>query len=338
MKRSENLIPVVRRLVTSENGENYWFNACAAYAMECLGERDHDYWFFAGLTGDNFVQHYKFGFRGDGVSAYHEFDGDGQYFEDIFAKCGYEASYIPVREMAENREEYLRKIIDCIDRGIPVISLGGGDRPMGVYAGYRGGGETLLYISGDSGELRPLSADIALDGKADRADHADACVFVGEKRRSVPLAELYRGAISALPKLMTAGDNDRRFGAAAFRKWAEDIESGIFDNINPEDYDDWGMYKNFVCVLATNGSCCFGFLDKALELNPDMTFLKDVGELYRKTGAIWGELEDMGAGLNVTLEYLKDREKRGAAAEKLRELESVAEDILRVLEKGLPRI
>lgn len=328
MKRNENLIPIVRRLVTSENGENYWFGACAAYVMECLGEKKFDYWLFAGLTGDNFVQHYKFGFRGDGISAYHEFDGDGEYFVNIFAKCGYEASYIPVRNMAETA--YIRKIIDHIDNGIPVISLGG--CPTGVYAGYSDGGETLLYISGDSGEPRPLSADKALDIGADRIN---ACVFVGEKRRTVPLAELYRGAVYALPELMTSGNGDRCFGAAAFQKWAEDVESGIFDDIAPEDFDDWGMYKNFVCVLATNGSCCFGFLDKALELNPDMTFLKDVGNLYRKTGAIWGDLENMGAGLNVTLELLKDREKRRAVVEKLRELESVAAEIIRVLKKGL---
>lgn len=33
------LIEKYIRLVTSEHGENYWFNGCAAYVMECLGEK-----------------------------------------------------------------------------------------------------------------------------------------------------------------------------------------------------------------------------------------------------------------------------------------------------------
>ncbi|MFY9380789.1 MAG: hypothetical protein WBI55_05740 [Eubacteriales bacterium] len=28
--------------------------------MECLGEKDYDYWFFAGITGDLFTQHYSY--------------------------------------------------------------------------------------------------------------------------------------------------------------------------------------------------------------------------------------------------------------------------------------
>ena len=28
-------------------GQNYWFNGCMDYLMECLGESpDYDYWFF----------------------------------------------------------------------------------------------------------------------------------------------------------------------------------------------------------------------------------------------------------------------------------------------------
>ena len=39
--------------------------------MESLGEKDYDYEFFAGLTGDVFAQYYPHGeYRGDGVSDY----------------------------------------------------------------------------------------------------------------------------------------------------------------------------------------------------------------------------------------------------------------------------
>lgn len=39
-KQSNNIIPVIHRLVTDEYGENYWFNGCARYVMKCLGEKE----------------------------------------------------------------------------------------------------------------------------------------------------------------------------------------------------------------------------------------------------------------------------------------------------------
>ncbi len=40
IKQSNNIVPVMHRLVTDEYGENYWFNDCTKYVMECLGEKD----------------------------------------------------------------------------------------------------------------------------------------------------------------------------------------------------------------------------------------------------------------------------------------------------------
>ncbi len=68
VKQSNNTLPHVRQIVHPEYGQNYWFNGCAEYVMECLGEKDFDYWFFAGLTGENFTQIFsKNHFRGDGA-------------------------------------------------------------------------------------------------------------------------------------------------------------------------------------------------------------------------------------------------------------------------------
>ena len=40
VNRSNNIITVIRPLITMHYGENYWFNGCARYVMECLGEKD----------------------------------------------------------------------------------------------------------------------------------------------------------------------------------------------------------------------------------------------------------------------------------------------------------
>lgn len=334
-KQSNNMISNIHRLITSEKGENYWFNGCAKYVMECLGEKDYDYSLFAGLTGDNFTQHYKFGFPGDGVNACHQHNGDSKFFENIFAKCGYSATFVHSRELCKNKEMYLQTLLAYIDKGVPVITLGNDGPPFGVFIGYEESGKTLLFISGDNGEPQRISSDKALE--SNKPD-IDGWIFLGEKKENIPLAQIYRGAIFSLPELLTTNNDKYCFGAAAFRKWADDIDNGIFDDITPDKFDGWGMYQNFVCVLATNGSCCHSFLDKALALNPDMSFLKDVGALYNKTKDMWGELETLGGGFNVTLEVLQDKEKRAKIANKIREFAEVTDEIVKVLKDGLQKI
>ena len=44
-KQSNNIIPNIHKVITMHYGENYWFNGCAKYVMECMGEKDYDYSF-----------------------------------------------------------------------------------------------------------------------------------------------------------------------------------------------------------------------------------------------------------------------------------------------------
>lgn len=121
-KRSNNIIPIIHRLVTDEYGENYWFNACARYVMECLGEKDYDYWFFAGITGDLLTQHYTYTkYAGDALSSYMMDENPAAFVEDVFAKCGYAATFVPKQELRKNAEMYLQTLISYIDKGVPVI-------------------------------------------------------------------------------------------------------------------------------------------------------------------------------------------------------------------------
>ena len=266
-RRSNNLIPIIHRLIIEEYGEIYRFNGSAAYVMECLGEKEYDYLFFAGLTGDLFAQHYRQPFSGNGVNAYYQVNGDRKFFEGVFEKCGYSAAYVFSRELLKNKETYLKKLIAYIDKGIPVIFTGYSDHPCGVFAGYEEYGKTLIYISGDNSEPQRISCDKAMGYDTDTS----GWIFVGEKKEQEDIAEIYREAIFALPKLLTT-DNDRYcFGAPAFYKWANDIENGYFEKIKPEEFDSRSMYVNFVFTLATNGCCCPNFLQRANELNPDMT-------------------------------------------------------------------
>lgn len=187
-RRSNNLIPIIHRLIIEEYGEIYRFNGSAAYVMECLGEKEYDYLFFAGLTGDLFAQHYRQPFSGNGVNAYYQVNGDRKFFEGVFEKCGYSAAYVFSRELLKNKETYLKKLIAYIDKGIPVIFTGYSDQPCGVFAGYEEYGKTLIYISGDNSEPQRISYDKAMGYDTDTS----GWIFVGEKKEQEDIAEIYR--------------------------------------------------------------------------------------------------------------------------------------------------
>jgi hypothetical protein len=170
-KQSNNIIPTIHRLVTDEYGENYWFNGCAKYVMECLGEPDYDYWFFAGLTGDVFTQHYTYTkYSGDALSSYMMDEKPAQFVEEIFAKCGYAATFVSQNDLQKNTGMYLQTLIAYIDKGIPVIAWGKapmvGELGVGVFVGYEDYGKVLLYITGNNNQPERILLDKALEGQA----------------------------------------------------------------------------------------------------------------------------------------------------------------------------
>jgi len=351
-KQSNNIISIIHRLVTDEYGENYWFNGCAKYAMECLGEKDYDYWFFAGLTGDIFAQHYTYTkYSGDALTSYMMEENMGgnpaKYARDIFAKCGYPATYVPLRDVRNNTEMYINTLIAYIDKGIPVITWGS---QVGVYVGYEDYGKVLLLITGNSNQPERIPLEKVLKGQVDSDwlfQGEGGWIFVGEKKESLSLAEIYREAICEIPRHMSVKTDTYCFGPEAFRAWASDIENGKFDGMANEEFRAWEHYTNYVCVLATNGSCCHEFLKRARALNPDFGFLEEVSALYRRTAEMWGgegshndadSLEALGGGFNVTLEALQDKIKHGKIAAKIRECADVSDEILRVLSAGLKAV
>ncbi|MDF2925479.1 MAG: putative transcriptional regulator [Paenibacillaceae bacterium] len=342
-KRSNNIIPSIHRFITSEHGENYWFNGCGRYVMGALGEKDYDYEFFAGVTGDVFAQVYPYDrFRGDGVTDFMLGTPAGiRFVEDVFDKCGYAATFVPEKQLKANREMYLQTLMAYIDKGVPVISNLGvkWHTAWTVFVGYEELGQTLLFMSDNMTEPERVSADDVFANKAEDSFESRGWLFVGEKLEQKDLARIYRDAIANLPKLLIVKTVYYCFGGEAFRAWASDIENGKFDGMKPEEFDGWTMYSTYVCIAATNGSCCFTFLDRALQLNPEFTFISEISAQYKKMGRMWERdsdgLEAIGGGFNITLATLQDREKRGRIAAKLREFAECADEVVRIVNDNL---
>ena len=345
-KQSNNIIPNIHQVITMHYGENYWFSGCAKYVMECLGEKDYDYSFFAGLTGDTFAQIYAIDhFRGDGATDYYLSEkGNTDHIENIFAECGYASTFVTVKQLANNKEMYLQTLTAYIDKGIPVIFNHWGNMPRnrwgwGVFVGYEDFGKVLLYLNAEMTEPDriPLS-DLIPDEFITGQEACNGLIFVGEKRKQVELADIYRNRIMSLNKLLTTKTEGYCFGAEAFRSWAAGIENGIFDNMKPEEFDDWPMYTVYVCNLATNSSCCHEFLNRAQKLNPDMTYLEEIRGLYDKMRHMWNEqngedLEAIGGGFNITLEALQDKQRRNRITAKIREFAECTDEVVAVLNR-----
>ncbi len=344
IKQSNNTITNIHQLVTLHYGENYWFNGCAKYVMECLGEKDYDYNFFAGLTGDNFAQVYSYGrFRGDGATDYILSDkGNTEFIENIFAACGFASTFVSTVQLTNNKEMYLQTLLAYIDKGIPVIFNHWGNIPRnrwgwGVFVGYEEFGKTLLYMTADITKPESISfTDLFSDEYLPGQEACNGWVFVGEKKKNLELANIYRNRILTLPNLLTTKTEGYCFGAEAFRAWATDIENGIFDNMKPEEFDNWPLYTVYVCNLATNSSCCYNFLDKALKLNPDLTFIEDISNAYKEMGLMWNnqngeDLESIGGGFNITLAALQDKNSRNKITAKIREFAENTDKVIATL-------
>jgi len=331
-KRSNNTISTIHRLITSEWGENFWFNGAARYAMECLGEKDYDYEFFHGITGDIFVPQYTRNGEhcGDGISGYHVWSGNTEALEEIFDKCGYASTVVWGNELHKNPEMYKQTLMAFIDKGVPVIVL---HNIHGVFVGYEEHGNTLLYIQGDDAEPKRISFDDATKNTGNKI-MGGCWIFVGQKHTQRDLAQLCKDAITALPGLLTKQGDTYAWGAEAFRVWADTLEND-HGNRNLSDWGDWGSY---ICAMATIGSCCHGFLGRTASLNPDWKFThflqNDLSTLYGKLADLWnkeGGLESLNAGFNVTPESLQNEENRAKIIVVLRQAADLMDEILRIL-------
>lgn len=345
-KQSNNILPDLRRFITSEFGENYWFNGCARYVMRALGEfseePDFGYWFFAGLTGDILAQVYAYGeYMGESVSACRFNREGGGYLERIFEKCGYASTFVSRSQLLGNQEMYIQTLIAYIDKGIPVIAVTHGGPPWGVYVGYEEHGKVLIFLTGDRTEPERVPIGLAISEEDASPHAAQGWLFVGQKRRQVELADVYRDMIAGMPRLLTLKNDAFCLGPEAFRAWAEGIERGKLEGMTPEAFEDgWGAHVSNVCNMATNGSCAFTLLERAQALNPDMSFLADIRKLYARTAQIWNDdggkdLEALGGGFNVTLHNLQDVEKRTAIAAKIREAAACMDEVLEILNQRL---
>lgn len=346
------ILPIPHGMFDGLQGQNYEIDGAISFALETMGEKQYDYWFISGLTGDAFNQlYYRDHWRGNSAAEARCSDGDVTPVLEIFTLCGYECEFAPFHALCQYPQAYLKRLMDSIDRGVPVIQFGDGWK---VIIGYEDD-HTLLAIWGDRwgdtwmtpGRIAP-EALFALPRDQNTPDKCPnpGCFFPGIKRKQADLAGLYRDAFKRLPALWSLQTANCCFGASAFRAWADEIESERYTVIKPSDFEQnkWVYYTNYVCMLASNGSGYREFLDKALLLNPDLNFLPRMGEIFQQMIWIWegkkdaqgrqlmpGCLEQLGGGFNITLSTLQSPARRAPIAARLRTCAALMDELSSLL-------
>lgn len=332
-RQSNNILPKLRPQNIGYLGENYPFNGCMRYLMECIGRDDlSNYWLSAHVNGDayTFVYSPEKGGGGDTCITERLFsDEDEKFIKNIFDMYGYESTYITKKQINENKQLFIDMIMNYIDKGIPVITSGF----VRTICGYEDNGKTLLTLEWESKEPVKFNTDQEIGG----------LVFIGDKKRDVTEDELYRKAVAQMPKIYSMEKDGVYFGHKGLYKWADDIENGKYDYFTNENFDAWEHYTVYIVNIATNVSGQKFGLDRPDDL-PNLyykqrkcenceAFIKEmsviIGEMYK----MYQELNNMGGAFNITLEALQDKQKRKEIADKIRVIGKVNERFLTTFKK-----
>ncbi|MHB1459373.1 MAG: beta-galactosidase [Armatimonadota bacterium] len=273
----------IHNLVTYMYGQNYLFNGCMQYLMECLHEnKEYDYWFFSGVTGDSFTQLYRpNSLKSVGSLSNDTFDR--AIAKTAFDACGFNFKYVNEKELKAGRTKWTKKIVTYINKGIPVIIYESKDAGnFGIICGYENNGETLLLLKEDV--TTPVKSINGLD-------YSKGLIFVENKKHTPPLADVYRKTVMNIPTLMSMKPkNGLVFGKQAFEAWADGllVDDSYFKDKDEKAMEEirWRLHCALLCIAGTNG-CSRGFLAKTLSLCPDMKVIPKLQPVYEKMQSLF---------------------------------------------------
>ncbi len=252
---SRKLIPNVIKLYEIPS-ENYMFPSCMRSAMAALDkDPSMDFVFFAGVTGDLFAQTWgepKWQYNDSYSTVCRE---DTFPLKAAFDACGYDFEYIPREHIIENKTKMVRRVVDSIDRGLPVLTFGIVGPPVcSIICGYDENGEVLIGWSQFTDDPIEPSDDLFMDAvysehyfqKRNGLDESYGLVFFGGKKELPSIADCYRSAIINIPVFGKSSVGEKVLtGKAAYDAWADSL---LFD----EEFID---EQSLICPLDTYGSC-----------------------------------------------------------------------------------
>ena len=340
---ARKLIPNVEKLYENK-AENYMFPSCMRSAMYALGEdKAMDFLFFAGVCGDLFTQTWcfpKWQYNDSYSNVCHQ---TVEPIKAAFNACGYEFEYVPASEIQKSKSKYVQKIVESIDKGIPVLTFGIVGPPIcSIIFGYDESGDVLIgwsqftdeHVEGD----HPTEAYFSENyfQKRNGLDKSDALIFIGNKKQPSDITGCIRASILSIPKYANLSATERTvFGKAAFEEWADTLLDDTcfqseMDLVYPLD-----TYGSCVVQIGTNMHYMQKYLLRASEVCPDILPLID--ELKNAYQRVQGSLKNVtdfqgGYFFDADKNALLRKDFRDRLSELIRDLGSCYMDAVQVVE------
>lgn len=323
----KKLLTEDRVIIHYDQGQDYAFNGCMAYVMECLNESpDFDFWFFGGVSGDSFTQVYQDDLDIKPIDLSHSFF-DRNLFDRVFEATGYSYDFVDPVKLSSDFEFWKKQIVASIDRGVPVVIKGFGEGRyprvnIGCIVGYDDANSDFYYITQENREPKPFILD-----------HDYTLAIVKEKIANPVLSETYKKAIFNIVALNTRPpENGYCFGSQAFEAWAAGIENGKYDDYPDEKMDLWTHYAQYLVIMSTN---IVGqhFMNRARNLCPELLPLLDnikaiVDEMYQDMG----KLNDVGGGFDLNVYDLRNRQLMAPVCQVLRHMASLTSQLVQTIQ------
>jgi AraC-like DNA-binding protein len=309
---SRKIIPNAEKLYEVKS-ENYMFPSCMRSSMSALGENaGFDFLFFAGVTGDLFTQLWlnpKWQYNDSYSNVCHDTQTP---IKAAFDACGYEYDYVPKSKHQKSRAEYIKKIMESIDKGIPVLTFGIVGPPIcSIIFGYDENGDVLVGWSQFTDEAKH---DIPTDLIASEnyfqvrkgLDRSETLIFIGKKKCGANIAGAVRASLLNIPRLAGLPATERIiYGRQAFEAWADSL-------LDDECFQDENMLES---PLDTYGSCIVqagtnmhyiqDYLKRATELCSDMKpRIEELQKNYQK------EREALDAVIEFQGGYFFDKDRK----------------------------
>ncbi len=302
---SRKLIPNVEKLYEN-GGENYMFCSCMRSAMKALNENpEFDYAFFVGVTGDLFSQTWwrepMWRYNDSYSSVCHHTE---EPIRAAFDACGYEYEYICEEEIKRNKAKYIKRIVESIDKGYPVLTFGIVGPPIcSIIFGYDENGDILIGWSQFTDEPKEdnpsdLVATENYFSKRNGLDESEGLIFFGKKKVTPTIADSLSKSLQAIPSLAFMKQTDELlFGEKAFEGWeASLLADEYFENegMLSEPLDTYG---SCMVLIGSNMYAVQSYLDRALVLLPDMKeYIEQLKEAYLKQAQALDKLVEFQGG------------------------------------------
>lgn len=274
---SRKLIPNVEKLYENR-AENYMFPSCMRSAMSALTEEEgFDFPFFAGVTGDLFTQIWlepKWQYNDSYSNVCKESQTPIRW---AFDACGYEYSYLAREEIQRDAAACRDRIVESIDRGLPVLAFGIVGPPVcSILCGYAEDGDVFTGWSQFTGET---TEDEIFDHEFSEhyfqvrggLDHTETLIFFGRKKEQPTRAESLRLSLEHLPQLAALESTERvRFGRRAFDAWADSLLCG--ECFREEEMLEGPLDTYLSCVVQTGTNLHYleDYLARTAELCPGL--------------------------------------------------------------------